>query len=57
MDACNKRRTAAGLLLELSEALFGGMSKRGGVGLLKYLLGGVKADCKISNRLANTARL
>ena len=51
MKSCSERCPGAGLLLELNEALSSGIPKRGGVGLDRYLLGGVKDGCKIIGRL------
>ena len=46
MNSCSERCPEVGLLLEPSEAFAGGITKRGGVGLVRYLLGGVKDCCK-----------
>ena len=55
MNLCSERCPEVGLLLELFGAFAGGITKRGGVGLVRYLLGGVKDSCKTGDRLANAS--
>jgi hypothetical protein len=45
------------LLLVPIAALSGGIPKRGGVGLVRYLLGGVKDNCQMNGRLATASKV
>ena len=58
MKSCRERCEGNGLLLFVPViALSGAIPKSGGVGLVKYLLGGVKDSFQISVTLVNVSKI